>query len=1461
MTPLTRFVTRLFSNPQAGRDDSATRAAAMAGAGPSETRTQGGGVAALLTRLRTQHRAASAVASVVAVLGAGAFLTAQAHAAPSFCPQGSGAGQCEGPYGLGVDFQSGHVYVADRGNNRVDVFEADGGFLFAFGWKVDASEPKEELQSCTTASGCLKGSAGAGTGQLSSPQRVAVDNSCAMHSPPLSELTTPTCAEYDPSNGDVYVGTDSFRVQKFDPEGHFLLGFGFGVRDGNAEAETCGPQAEPPSEEGKCLTGIKGKGTCQLQESNATQNPIAIGPGGVVEVGNPTNLKESEGYLPRIERFEANGECIGATPIEGTGEPKRDSPTSLAVNAAGDAYVVFRGGGIHKYHPDGSQYGAPYPLDDDIFATALAVGPEGDLYAPSLGEAGVPLAWKRMITEYGPGGAPLHRFGYGTVSLGSELGVAPYPPAPFPVGCGNVFASMESTVPAGALCLPFPPAGPQVPAESLQVPQATIGNTKATLDAEANAEGKQTHYSFDYVEKRTCEEDEAGGGQCFEAAAHAEGTVPDTEDPEEFRLHKVEAQIGCEEPQTPPQPGCLVPETEYRFRLAAENADGKGDTPIDGGAFTTRPAFEFGSTWALSVGIESAELRAEVNPLGIPSSAHFEYVTQAQYEASGFAAATDVPDVAHGASPIDLGKGEAFLTAEASLSGLSPGTTYRYRLVAGDELIAPEERGGAAGTFTTFAAPGPPEPCPANEAFRAGASRSLPDCRAYEMVSPVDKEGGDILVLRQELTILPAVLEQSATSGAKLAYGSYRAFGGAESAPWTSQYVASRREGEGWTSRGISPPRERAVLPVNPTTDTELKAFSPDLCQAWFRTVAEPDLAPGAAAGFPNFYRRDLCGEGGYEALTTATPPGGVGGWSALELQGVSTDGTRAIYLAPDKLTPEAAPGADQLYEHVGGDPSPHLVCILPNGIPTAPCKAGGAGIAKDGLMRSAAVQGAISASGERVFWSAAAAGTAPVYLRQYPEQGIVAEECSAGKACTVAVSAAGEATSEAPGRARFWCAAAGGSAAIYTVGSDLYEARISEAGGHPVSTTTPIAHEVKGLAGCSAEASHLYLVSEEALTGEAEGEANSEGDFAREGKPNLYLYDSGKPEGERFAFVATVAGADLGDKSYLVSPEVRFRTSRIAPDGEALAFMSAAGPASEAAEGIPAPTGYDNTDASSGEADAEVYLYDARDRRLVCASCDPSGARPEGRLGTTLRDETVAWMAARLPLPQNDLYATRDLADNGKRLFFDSYDALSSRDSNGAEDVYQWEAAGEGGCTQSSPTHSARNGGCVGLISSGTSEQDSEFLDADPGGENAFFTTLAKLVPSDPGLVDVYDARVGGGLPEPPPPTPACEGEACQSPPPAPQDQTPASAAFHGAGNVQEKSAGASRCAKPARKAQSLSKRAKALRRNARKVARHNPRKAKAMRHKAAHLAKAARKQSNSAKRCRARKSKRAGR
>ena len=163
-------------------------------------------------------------------------------------------------------------------------------------------------------------------------------------------------------------------------------------------------------------------------------------------------------------------------------------------------------------------------------------------------------------------------------------------------------------------------------------------------------------------------------------------------------------------------------------------------------------------------------------------------------------------------------------------------------------------------------------------------------------------------------------------------------------------------------------------------------------------------------------------------------------------------------------------------------------------------------------------------------------------------------------------------------------------------------------------------------------------------------------------------------------------------------------------------------------------------------------------------------------------------------------------LSDDGQRVFFESFDKLVTRDTNGALDVYQWEANGKGNCTEA--------GGCVQLISNGQSPQGSEFVDADPTGNNVFFSTNSSLLPQDPGLIDIYAARVGGGFPQPPPPLPPCEGEACQRPAPAPNDPTPSSASFVGPGNPaakkpkpcgkgkqKVKKGGKTRCVKKAKK------------------------------------------------------------
>src|SRR5690606_7657301 len=122
----------------------------------------------------------------------------------------------------------------------------------------------------------------------------------------------------------------------------------------------------------------------------------------------------------------------------------------------------------------------------------------------------------------------------------------------------------------------------------------------------------------------------------------------------------------------------------------------------------------------------------------------------------------------------------------------------------------------------------------------------------------------------------------------------------------------------------------------------------------------------------------------------------------------------------------------------------------------------------------------------------------------------------------------------------------------------------------------------------------------------------------------------------------------------------------------------------------------------------------------------------------TTYVSGAQVWAAAWLPVREHELHSARVLSHDGERLFFNSLDALVPQDTNGVQDVYQWERQGSGTCQ--------RPGGCISLISTGTSAARSEFVDADEKGNNVFFETNSSIHPGDPGLVDIYVARVNGG-------------------------------------------------------------------------------------------------------------------
>ena len=597
----------------------------------------------------------------------------------------------------------------------------------------------------------------------------------------------------------------------------------------------------------------------------------------------------------------------------------------------------------------------------------------------------------------------------------------------------------------------------------------------------------------------------------------------------------------------------------------------------------------------------------------------------------------------------------------------------------------------------------------------------------------------------------------------------------------------------------------------------EYRLFSSDLSRGLLQPFGafEPGLSAEASEGTP-YLRSDFggpsdgsvfCTEGCYrplltgEDVTSGKPFGGVCepglGPCGAEFVGASQDLSHVVLESKVGLTSDTGDDGG-LYEYTNGQLA--LVSVPPSGVGSEPQAQLG--------FEDHVVRGAVSASGLRVVWSA----KGHLYLRDL------------AKGETVELDAVQGGAGGGQPEAVFQAASEEGTVVYFTDmqpltadsgagngGADLYECRIEEEAGHlrcALADLTPIVNgeggdvEKGAIPGASNDGSYVYFVARGDLTS---GQANEHGERAAAGEPNLYVHHEGVA-----TFVATLANDDSPDWGR-GEPALSSLTDRVSPNGLWFAFMS------------DRPlTGYDNRDAVSGKPDEEVFLYHAvaggEADRLVCVSCNPTGARPHGvEYGRPVPGSVEAepviplaagsevwpasqWIAADIPgwtdyRLVGSLYQSRYLSNAG-RLFFNASDALVPQDTNGVGDVYEYEPpAGEGapandGCGEADPTYVAAAGGCVSLISSGASAEESAFVDASESGNDVFFFTHARLSTLDyDSALDVYDAHVCTSEspcpPPPPPPPPACQGDACQSPAVSPEALTPASLTFSGAGNA----------------------------------------------------------------------------
>jgi hypothetical protein len=603
--------------------------------------------------------------------------------------------------------------------------------------------------------------------------------------------------------------------------------------------------------------------------------------------------------------------------------------------------------------------------------------------------------------------------------------------------------------------------------------------------------------------------------------------------------------------------------------------------------------------------------------------------------------------------------------------------------------------------------------CP-NESVRVGLSASLPDCRAYELVTPPDVNGRVLVPITIEAERDGFPTDLQAASGNNFIYLTYNrpllAPGGAGG---IFDVYEAARGADGWeTLRRRSPDgylQETSWAFPGGMDENHGFAFSR------FRG------APGGTLLFPdNSLQTIAIGSLGDEPLAQGRyiSPGA----EHIIFSTGSFDSGGSIFCRADcviaQLEPNAPPaGTGAIYDRTPTGPT-KVVSLLPSNLPPA-------------------------------------AGQDAQYQGASHDGSVVAFKIDGDLYVRIDNTETKEVTS---GAASFAGLSSDGSYLFYVSGGDQGTIhRFDTRAGTDVAINPTAEGQVVNV---SADGSHVYFISEEQIEGEG---------LAL--KPNLYVWsDDAAASAHPVRHIATVAPTDLHRTSGDLEPPVPSLTawtpvvtnpspgaayegieqgpgadsSRTTPHGNVLVFESRA-----------KLTSYDN----GGH--TEIYRYSAADS-IQCLSCNPLQA-PTGDAHL----ENLKVLRAGIVI--------HNLSEDGTRVFFETPEGLVGRDTDGINDIYQWHEGGEAGSIDLiSSGHSVEYKPVLlpGFEEEAWFPRANTIFSVTPSGSDVFFQAQDELVEGagGGGTSGIYDARVNGGFPNNPPPA-ACAEEGCR---PATQAATP---------------------------------------------------------------------------------------